>query len=334
MDNFQKDIDDRANLTLSNRFELLLFRLGTSLHEQKSELFGINVFKLREIVPMPAFTRPAGMKAPLLGMVNIRDQVIPVIDLPAVAGCKPETGLNILLITEYARSVQAFAVESVENIMRLDWQQVHTAEKAVNGRYITSIACLDDNKETNNLALVLDVEQILYDIVPSSHDLRATNLKTNKFYITPGAVAIVAEDSKVARAMLEKGLNAMGIPHQMHVTGKDAWERIHQLAQEAEAEGKPISEKIALVLTDLEMPEMDGFTLTRKIKTDERLKKIPVVIHSSLSGSANEDHVRKVKADGYVAKFEINELSSVIQEVMERAAQNVSGPLVSRQLLS
>ncbi|EAV4526993.1 chemotaxis signal transduction protein CheV [Salmonella enterica subsp. enterica serovar Enteritidis] len=331
MDNFQKDIDDRANLTLSNRFELLLFRLGTSLHEQKSELFGINVFKLREIVPMPAFTRPAGMKAPLLGMVNIRDQVIPVIDLPAVAGCKPETGLNILLITEYARSVQAFAVESVENIMRLDWQQVHTAEKAVNGRYITSIACLDDNKETNNLALVLDVEQILYDIVPSSHDLRATNLKTNKFYITPGAVAIVAEDSKVARAMLEKGLNAMGIPHQMHVTGKDAWEIIQQLAQEAEAEGKPISEKIALVLTDLEMPEMDGFTLTRKIKTDERLKKIPVVIHSSLSGSANEDHIRKVKADGYVAKFEINELSSVIQEVLERAATNSQGPLISRK---
>lgn len=90
--------------------------------------------------------------------------------------------------------------------------------------------------------------------------------------------------------------------------------KIQQLSLEAQAEGKPISEKIALVLTDLEMPEMDGFTLTRKIKTDERLKKIPVVIHSSLSGSANEDHVRRVKADGYVAKFEINELSSVIQK--------------------
>lgn len=334
MDNFQKDIDDRANLTLSNRFELLLFRLGTSLHEQKSELFGINVFKLREIVPMPTFTRPAGMKAPLLGMVNIRDQVIPVIDLPAVAGCQPENGLNILLITEYARSVQAFAVESVENIMRLDWQQVHTAEKAVNGRYITSIACLDEDKETNNLALVLDVEQILYDIVPANHDLRAMELKTSKFNITPGAVAIVAEDSRVARAMLEKGLNAMDIPHQMHVTGKDAWEKIQHLAKEAEAEGKAISEKIALVLTDLEMPEMDGFTLTRKIKTDERLKHIPVVIHSSLSGSANEDHVRKVKADGYVAKFEINELSSVIQEVMTRAVNRIDGPLVSRQRLS
>jgi len=329
MDNFQKDIDDRANLTLSNRFELLLFRLGTSLHADKSELFGINVFKLREIVPMPAFTRPAGMKAPLLGMVNIRDQVIPVIDLAAVAGCKPTTGLNILLITEYARSVQAFAVESVENITRLDWKQVHTAEKAINGRYITSIACLDDDKDTNNLAMVLDVEQILYDITPADHDLHSEHVSDKKFNIKPGAVAIVAEDSKVARVMLEKGLDSMEIPNAMHITGKDAWEKIQLLAQQADAEGVPVSDKISMVLTDLEMPEMDGFTLTRLIKTDPRLKNIPVVIHSSLSGSANEDHVRKVQADGYVAKFEINELSSVIQEVLDRAANNIRGPLIS-----
>ncbi|ROP62892.1 two-component system chemotaxis response regulator CheV [Enterobacter sp. BIGb0383] len=331
MDTFQKDIDDRANLTLSNRFELLLFRLGTSAHSEKSELFGINVFKLREIVPMPVFTKPAGIKSPLMGMVNIRDQIIPVIDLAAVAGCTPSTGLNILLITEYARSVQAFAVESVDNIIRLDWKQVHTAEKAVNGHYITSIACLDEDKDSNNLALVLDVEQILYDITPEDHDLHAKNLKTNKFNIKPGAVAIVAEDSKVARSMLEKGLEAMEIPAQLHITGKEAWEKIELLAAEAQAEGVPISDKISLVLTDLEMPEMDGFTLTRKIKTDPRLKKLPVIIHSSLSGNANEDHVRKVQADGYVAKFEVNELSSVIQEVLERVANNVQGPLISRQ---
>ena len=330
MDNFQKDIDDRANLTLSNRFELLLFRLGTSLNENKSELFGINVFKLREIVPMPEFTKPAGMKSPLMGMVNIRDQVIPVIDLAAVAGCKPATGLNILLITEYARSVQAFAVESVENIMRLDWKQVHAAT-AVSGRYITSIACLDENTDTNDLAMVLDVEQILYDITPSNHDLHATNLKTTKFNIKPGAVAIVAEDSKVARSMLEKGLEAMNIPAEMHITGKEAWEKISVLAAQAQAEGVPITDKISLVLTDLEMPEMDGFTLTRKIKTDEILKHIPVVIHSSLSGNANEDHIRKVKADGYVAKFELNELSAVIEEVLDRSAKKIDGPLISRR---
>ncbi|MNE13156.1 Chemotaxis protein CheV [compost metagenome] len=330
MDNFQKDIDDRANLTLSNRFELLLFRLGTSLNENKSELFGINVFKLREIVPMPEFTKPAGMKSPLMGMVNIRDQVIPVIDLAAVAGCKPATGLNILLITEYARSVQAFAVESVENIMRLDWKQVHAAT-AVSGRYITSIACLDENTDTNDLAMVLDVEQILYDITPSNHDLHATNLNTTKFNIKPGAVAIVAEDSKVARSMLEKGLEAMNIPAEMHITGKEAWEKIGVLAAQAQAEGVPITDKISLVLTDLEMPEMDGFTLTRKIKTDEILKHIPVVIHSSLSGNANEDHIRKVKADGYVAKFELNELSAVIEEVLDRSAKKIDGPLISRK---
>ena len=264
-----------------------------------------------------------------MGMVNIRDQVIPVIDLAAVAGCKPASGLNILLITEYARSVQAFAVESVENIIRLDWKQVHTAEKAINGRYITSIACLDDDKDTNNLAMVLDVEQILYDIVPADHDVHGDHVPDKKFNLKPGSVAIVAEDSKVARAMLEKGLNAMQIPSAMHITGKDAWEKIQLLAQQADAEGVAVSDKISMVLTDLEMPEMDGFTLTRLIKTDPRLKNIPVVIHSSLSGSANEDHVRKVQADGYVAKFEINELSSVIQEVLDRAANNIRGPLIS-----
>lgn len=121
MANFQKEIDERANLALSNKFELLLFRLGMALGADKSELFGINVFKLREIVPMPTLTRAAGMKSPLLGMVSIHDQIIPVIDLPAVAGCKPTTGLNLLLVTEYARTTQAFAVESVDNIVRLDW---------------------------------------------------------------------------------------------------------------------------------------------------------------------------------------------------------------------
>ncbi len=134
--------------------------------------------------------------------------------------------------------------------------------------------------------------------------------------------------------MLEKGLQAMEIPAQLHITGKDAWEKITQLAAQAQAEGVPVTDKIALVLTDLEMPEMDGFTLTRKIKTDPVLKDIPVVIHSSLSGNANEDHIRKVKADGYVAKFELNELSSVIEEVLDRSMKKIDGPLISRKQLA
>lgn len=320
MDNFQKDIDERANLTLSNKFELLLFRLGSASDSEKSELFGINVFKLREIVPMSTITKAAGMKSPLLGMANIRGQIIPVIDLPAVAGCTPKTGLNLLLVTEYARNTQAFAVESVDNIVRLDWSQVHAAEAGVSNRNVTSIALLENQEYENDMALVLDVEQILYDIIPSARDVKPEQVKTKAFNIKPGAVAIVAEDSKVARSMLEQGLKHMGIPAIMHNTGLEAWEKIKQMSQEAQAAGESISDKISLVLTDLEMPEMDGFTLTRNIKSDQRLKQIPVVIHSSLSGSANEDHVRKVGANGYVAKFEVNELSSVIHSVLEETA--------------
>lgn len=320
MDNFQKDIDERANLALSNKFELLLFRLGSSLEGEKAELFGINVFKLREIVPMPTITKAAGMQSPLLGMANIREQIIPVIDLAAVAGCKPATGLNLLLVTEYARSTQAFAVESVDNIVRLDWNQVHTAESGVSSRNITSIACLDSDGQSNSLAMVLDVEQILYDIVPSVRDAMPKEIKERTFKFKPGAVVIVAEDSKVARTMLEHGLQSMGIPALMHNTGLEAWEKIKVIAREAQAAGQHISERIAMVLTDLEMPEMDGFTLTRNIKRDETLKRIPVVIHSSLSGSANEEHVRKVGADGYVAKFEINELSEAIQSALDKVA--------------
>lgn len=322
MDSFQKDIDERANLALSNKFELLLFRLGTSQHESKSELYGINVFKLCEIVPMQKINRAAGMMSPLLGVVNIRDQIMPVIDLPAALGCTPETGLNLLLITEYARSTQAFAVESVDNIIRLDWSQVHAADSGVSSRNITSIASMEDENGNKDLALVLDVEQILYDIIPSGRDVDVDAIEEKIYALKPGALAIVAEDSKVARSMLEQGLKGMGIPALMHTTGLEAWEKIQSIAAEAKAAGQPITDRIGLVLTDIEMPEMDGFTLTRNIKNEPALKHIPVVIHSSLSGSANEDHVRKVGANGYVAKFDVAELSAVIHKALADVAES------------
>lgn len=317
MDNFQKEIEERTNLTSSNRFELLLFRLGESQEEQQSELYGINVFKLREIVPMPTLTKAAGMASPMMGMANIRGEIIPVIDLPAIVGCVPKTGLNILLVTEYARSTQAFAVESVDDIVRLEWSQVLAADAGVKSRNITSIARLDNDKASNRLALVLDVEQILYDIIPANRNVQIDSEKTKAFDLKPGAVAIVAEDSKVARSMLEQALKMMDIPAVMHITGLEAWNKIKKIADEARAEGRPVSDKISFVLTDLEMPEMDGFTLTLNIKRDEFLKNIPVIIHSSLSGSANEDHVRKVGADAYVAKFEANELEAAIHSALD-----------------
>ena len=121
-----------------------------------------------------------------------------------------------------------------------------------------------------------------------------------------------------ARTLIESGLNAMNAPFIMTKTGKEAWEMLESISDKAISEGKTVRDKVALVLTDLEMPEMDGFTLTRKIKKDERFKMIPVVIHSSLTGSTNEDHVKNVGADAYVAKFVAEELASTIRKVLSR----------------
>lgn len=316
MDAFQKEIDERTNLTSSNKFELLLFRLGADPHGVRSELFGINVFKIREIVPMQEITKAAGTQSPMLGMVNIRGQIISVIDLPTVVGCVPKTGLNILLVTEYARSTQAFAVESVEEIVRLEWSQVLSAESKAGGNFVTSIARLDDDESGNRLAQVLDVEQILHEIMPSTRELKV--LDVEGIALKPGAVIIAADDSKVARSLVEMGLTALGLPFLMHKTGKEAWDRMQQISRETREQGIPMTDRVAMVLTDLEMPEMDGFTLTRNIKRDERMKAIPVVIHSSLSGSANEDHVKNIGADGYVSKFEIEDLTATIRKALNK----------------
>lgn len=316
MDNLQQEIDERTNLTASNKFELLLFRLGEDPHGVRSELFGINVFKIREIVPMPTITRAAGTQPPMLGMVNIRGQIISVIDLPHVVGCTPKSGLNILLVTEYARSTQAFAVESVDEIVRLEWSQVLSAETKAGGRFVTSIARLDAQSDNCRLAQVLDVEQILHEIMPSDRETRVAGMAKSGGRMRAGTVAIAADDSRVARSLIEQGLHAMDIPFKMYKTGLEAWQGIQHMEREARAEGRSIADKIAFVLTDLEMPEMDGFTLTRNIKGSDFLKNIPVIIHSSLSGSANEDHVKSVGGDAYVAKFEASELSATILGVL------------------
>lgn len=320
MSTVQQEVDERTNLTTSNKFELLLFRLGEAVNAGRSELFGINVFKVREILAMPVITSVAGALPHMLGVANIRGQIIPVIDLPAVVGCTPKSGLNILLVTEYARSTQCFAVEGVEEIVRLDWSQVLSAESSMVGGMVTSIARLDGDIDGTRLAQVLDVEQILRDVMPASQAEINPGTIGPVLKLPSGAVILAADDSMMARTLIEHGLEAMGAPFIMTKTGKEAWERLQSIADAALAEGKTVQDKVALVLTDLEMPEMDGFTLTRKIKQDARFKSIPVIIHSSLTGSTNEEHVKSVGADAYVAKFVAEELAATIRRVLAQHA--------------
>lgn len=319
MKSVQQEVDERSNLTGTNKFELLLFRLGGDENGERSELFGINVFKIREIVAMPEITAVAGSMPHVLGVVNLRGQIIQVLDLPAIAGVKPKTGLNIMLVTEFARTTQAFAVESVEEIVRLDWNQVMSAEHAAGSGMVTSIARLpEENGQPSRLAQVLDVETILRNMNPDSGPEINQQTVGARIQIKPGSVVLAADDSVVARALIEQGLEAMGLPFIMVKSGKEAWGQLNSIASAAEAEGKSVHDKVALVLTDLEMPEMDGFTLTRTIKKSGRFASLPVIIHSSLSGTTNEEHVKNVQADAYVAKFSAEELAATIRRLLRQ----------------
>lgn len=318
MKTVQQEVDERSNLAGTNKFELLLFRLGGDERGERSELFGINVFKIREIVAMPDITAVAGSMPQVLGVVNLRGLIIQVLDLPAIAGCIPKTGLNIMLVTEFARSTQAFAVESVEEIVRLDWSCVLSAERSAgNGGLVTSIARLEDEVNGARLAQVLDLETILRNMTPTDRPDVNPGTIGAPIKLKPGAVILAADDSVVARALIEQGFDAVGVPFIMTKTGKEAWEQLHSIADQAEAEGKSVYDKVAMVLTDLEMPEMDGFTLTRNIKKSARFNQLPVVIHSSLSGTTNEEHVRSVGADAYVAKFSSEDLASAIRAAVK-----------------
>ncbi|QNA88902.1 chemotaxis protein CheV [Massilia sp. Dwa41.01b] len=319
MKSVQQEVDERSNLTGTNKFELLLFRLGGDANGERNELFGINVFKIREIVAMPSVTAVAGSPPHVLGVVNLRGQIIQVLDLPAIAGVIPKTGLNIMLVTEFARTTQAFAVESVEEIVRLDWSQVMSAEKSAGSGMVTSIARLEgENGAPARLAQVLDVETILRNMNPDTGPEISAQTVGAKIAIKPGSVILAADDSVVARALIEQGLEVMGLPFVMTKSGKEAWEQLHHIADAAESEGKSVYDKVALVLTDLEMPEMDGFTLTRNVKKNARFANLPVVIHSSLSGTTNEEHVKKIGADAYVAKFSAEDLAATLRRVLKQ----------------
>lgn len=323
MSSVQQEIDERTKLTSSNKFEMLLFRLGGDARGERSELFGINVFKIREIVAMPPVTAMAGAPPHVMGVVNLRGQIIPVIDLSAVTGNIPKTGHNIMLVTEYARTTQAFAVEGVEEIVRLDWKQVLSAENSAAGGMVTSIARLDDDVNGQRLVQVLDVESILRRVMPTDDGEMTPDNVGPQVKLKDGTLIVAADDSFVARAMIEQGLQAMNLPYVMCKTGQEAWAKLQSLSAECAAQGREIQDKVALVLTDLEMPEMDGFTLTRMIKQDPKMRALPVVIHSSLSGATNEDHVRTVGADAYVPKFVAEDLAGTLRRVLAEYGQVV-----------
>jgi two-component system chemotaxis response regulator CheV len=304
-----KNIDARTKLAGTNKLEILLFTLGQDERSGRRENFAINVFKVREVMRTPEITKAPDMPPSIEGMVSLRGVLVPVIDLARYAGIATTTRPEIMIVSEYNGHTQGFLVEAVDTILRLDWSQMRVPPDMLMsqmGGLVVAVTELPNNK----LVMMMDVEKVLAESVPGSDKIDPESLIQDVSLASK--TVFIADDSIVARRQIEATLDAMHIKHISTINGKRAWEELQRLAQSADLQGKLVRDMVHLVLTDVEMPEMDGYMLTKLIKSDPRFAGIPVLMHSSLSGASNQKLGQSVGVDGYVAKFEAHRLSEAV----------------------
>jgi two-component system chemotaxis response regulator CheV len=322
MSELLKSIDARTKLAGTNKLEILLFFLGRDTRTGRKETFGINVFKVREVMRTPPITSAPEMPAAVEGMVSLRGVLVPVIDLAKYAGVQTETPRDIMIVTEYNGHTQGFLVEGVDTILRLDWSQMRVPPEmlmAEMGGLVTAVTELDDDR----LVMMMDVEKVLAETARyDDESVFRSVVPINQ----PDALVFFADDSIVARKQIEKTLQLMGVKYVASVNGRQAWQELEKMANYAESINKSASDLISLVLTDIEMPEMDGYILTKKIKSDPRFIGVPVIMHSSLSGMSNQQLGKSVGVDEYVAKFEPQKLSEALARRILGESANLPVP--------
>jgi two-component system chemotaxis response regulator CheV len=308
MSSLIKEVDARTGLAGTNQMELLLFHVGTR------EVYGINVFKVREVMKFPALTRLPEADPRVEGMANIRGTTVPVIGLTKIiVGLAEEQGNQLsdgkLIVTEYNGSLQAFHVAGVDRILRLSWTQIKSPPPLVRNNTkgaVTAVAMLDDGR----MVLILDVEKILAEMSPKSDEEVFAGLEGRPE--TKAKRVLYADDSAVARTQIRKTLERLGISYVQTTTGQEAWERLLEIAEKAAAAGRTVRDEIQIVLSDIEMPDMDGFALTKHIREDPRFMDIPVILHSSLTGNCNKEKGKAVGATDYVTTFDPKVLGEII----------------------
>lgn len=292
----------RTQMVGQNRMELLLFGLET---EQR---FGINVFKVREVLQCPDLTEVPRQTSAIKGMAHIRGETIPVLDLSEAIGRdaipKVEREHTFLIVVEYNRRILAFLVRRVDRILNTQWDQISAppAEIGVEN-YLTAIL-----EHEGKLIEIIDVEQILADLYPAStevsHEVADASIREKA---TQHHVLIV-DDSSVARTQMRRSLEGLGLKVTSANNGRIAWALLEGLLEK----GLDPNDIFLMVVSDIEMPEMDGYTLTSMIREDERTRNLHVVLHTSLSGGFNVSMVKKVGANGFLAKFNPDELATVV----------------------
>ena len=310
-------VDAKTRIAGTNKLEALTFSLGVNPRNGREEIFGINVFKVKEVIKSPPITTAPHMPSAVKGLVSLRGQLIPVIDLGAYAGFSEADENSILILTEYNRHTQGFLVKSVDTILRISWEDMKVPPAMINGDIgglITAVTTLPSGK----LALMLDVERVLSELHPQSHEQDLEFETIEKIQMPEEGIVFFCDDSAIARKQIQRTLEACQIPFRSAINGQEAWSSIQKIISNASADspdGKKL--RIKLILTDIEMPEMDGYALTKQLKSDPRTKDIPVIMHSSLSSNQNQALGKTVGAEYYIPKFKPEELAKAFRHYLE-----------------
>ncbi|MDP3846038.1 MAG: chemotaxis protein CheV [Pseudomonas sp.] len=291
-------VNQRTQLVGQNRLELLLFRLAGN------QLYGINVFKVKEVLQCPKLTIMPKSSRVVRGVASLRGGTIPILDLAIATG---GTGLedlksSFVIITEYNTKVQGFLVRSVERIVNMNWEEIHPPPKGT-GRdhYLTAVTRVD-----NQLVEIIDVEKILAEVAPTSEVISegVVDVATQAKAVTKRV--LICDDSSVARKQVIRCLETIGVEVVALNDGRAAYDYLRSMV----AEGKQPERELLMLISDIEMPEMDGYTLTAEIRADPRMQKLHIILHTSLSGVFNQAMVKKVGADDFLAKFRPDELAA------------------------
>lgn len=295
-------VDQRTQLVGENRLELLLFRLAGK------QIYGINVFKVKEVLQCPPLTILPKSHNVVIGVAHIRSGTIPIMDMGLATG---NTSVGnpqdcFVIITEYNGATQGFLVAGVERIVNMNWGDIHPPPKGTGKEhYLTAVTEVEEH-----LVEIIDVEKILSEVSPMEEHISEDILDTAKGQVGEARKVLIADDSKIARKQITKCLESLGI----EVTAKnDGREALEHLQEMAEAGTNP-ADHYALMISDIEMPEMDGYTLTTSVRNDARMKGMHIILHTSLSGVFNKAMVEKVGANDFIAKFNPDVLASKVAE--------------------
>ncbi|MDG9882673.1 chemotaxis protein CheV [Pseudomonas putida CSV86] len=298
-------VNQRTQLVGQNRLELLLFRL------RGEQLYGINVFKVREVLQCPSLTLLPKASRVVRGVANIRGATIPILDLAMATGLPPlenqDPSKSFVIITEYNTKTQGFLVHSVERIVNMNWEEIHPPPKGT-GRdhYLTAVTRVD-----NKMVEIIDVEKILAEVAPASESVSTGVVNAEVHSKAVSLRVLTVDDSSVARKQVSRCLQTVGVEVVALNDGRQALEYLKKLVDE----GKRPEEEFLMMISDIEMPEMDGYTLTAEIRNDPRMQNLHIILHTSLSGVFNQAMVKKVGADDFLAKFRPDDLA---QRVVDR----------------